>query len=130
MTPRQQRAVAVRDAALVKLQAEGNFEEVLGIGPILTWHARNSRCCVSEMLFRTPFQALPGLKPETVPRAAVTDSPIPAGFNLPYGLDIWTGKKVLNIEWCADGYFEIVSFRRGDWESTILSWATCAVPGQ
>ena len=47
------------------------------------------------------------------------------GINLPYGLDIWDIHgvgKVLNIEWRDTGEFELVSFRRGEWESTVLAW--------
>jgi len=42
---------------------------------------------------------------------------------LPYGLDIWAPKKVMNIEWSDQGELAIVSFRRGAWEDELISAA-------
>jgi hypothetical protein len=42
-------------------------------------------------------------------------------------LEVWdlaqSGKKVLNINWGADHAIEVVSFRRGGWEDTLLRLA-------
>jgi hypothetical protein len=35
-------------------------------------------------------------------------------------LDINAPRKVLNIEWDDDGYVEVVSYKRGDWEASLL----------
>jgi len=41
--------------------------------------------------------------------------------NLPYGLDVWHGEKVLRILWADDGSSEVVAFQRGAWEELALS---------
>jgi hypothetical protein len=38
-------------------------------------------------------------------------------LNLPYGLDIWADRKVLNVEWDADDTVDVIAFRPGDWET-------------
>lgn len=43
--------------------------------------------------------------------------------NLQYGIDIWRGPKVLNIEWDEGGSILVRSFRRGDWEEEFLGLA-------
>ena len=40
---------------------------------------------------------------------------------LPYGLDIWHGKKVLSIDWDDAEAVEIRSFTPGKWEDTLLA---------
>lgn len=40
--------------------------------------------------------------------------------DLPYGLDVWRGAKVLGVLWADDGAFEVVTFRRGHWEEEAL----------
>jgi hypothetical protein len=41
--------------------------------------------------------------------------------DLPYGLDVWHGAKVLSIVWADDGAFEVISFVRGQWEDEALA---------
>jgi hypothetical protein len=36
--------------------------------------------------------------------------------DLPYGLDVWHGAKVLGVLWADDGAFEVVTFLRGPWK--------------
>jgi hypothetical protein len=43
--------------------------------------------------------------------------------NLPYGLDIWAPKKVLNIEWDDQGNVVLVSLWAGDWEAELIAAA-------
>ena len=66
--------------------------------------------------FRTPFQRLPGLDDRIKYWAAVLGKDV---SNLPYGLDIWAPRKVLNIEWDDHGRVEVVSYRAGDWEAKL-----------
>ena len=40
--------------------------------------------------------------------------------DLPYGLDVWHGARVLRVLWADDGSFEVVSFVRGAWEDEAL----------
>jgi hypothetical protein len=43
------------------------------------------------------------------------------GAALPYGLDVWSGGRVLSVAWEADGAIEVVGFERGAWEDEALS---------
>jgi hypothetical protein len=40
--------------------------------------------------------------------------------DLPYGLEVWHGSKVLSVLWADDGSFEVGSFIRGSWEDEAL----------
>ena len=42
------------------------------------------------------------------------------GPDLPYGLEVWRGSKVLSVLWADDGSFEVDSFVRGSWEDEAL----------
>jgi hypothetical protein len=44
--------------------------------------------------------------------------------DLPYGLEVWRGAKVLSVLWADDGAFEVVTFVRGSWEDGALGLAT------
>jgi hypothetical protein len=41
--------------------------------------------------------------------------------DLPYGLDVWHGGKVLRILWGNHGLFVVASFVRGPWEAAALA---------
>jgi len=41
--------------------------------------------------------------------------------NLPYGLDIWHGERMLRLLWADDGSLDVVSFVRGKWEDDVLT---------
>ena len=123
MTPRQQGAFAIRDAVMIKLRQEGSFKEIKNMGPMLGWECTYRGDGSLEILYRTPFQVLPEPSATTIRRAALEGFIIPSDINFPYGLDIWVGKKVFNLEWHDDGRFKIINFTRGEWEKTVLSWA-------
>ncbi len=40
---------------------------------------------------------------------------------LPWGLDVWHGRKVLSLQWDDAGRVEVVSFNRGPWEDEALA---------
>jgi hypothetical protein len=40
--------------------------------------------------------------------------------DLPYGLDVWHGTKVLSVLWSDDGSFKVATFKRGSWEEDAL----------
>ncbi len=113
MTNRTEAALAIRDAALEKFRAEGRFQNIQHFGPVCVWPDPIPSKAAIQMVLRTPFQKIP----ERAPSA-------PQKGNLSYGLDIWTqGGKVLNIEWDTQERTQIVSFKRGVWEASVLSWA-------
>ena len=109
-------ALRIRDAALNRIRSDGGWAGVCPLGPTMQWQGEGL-----SILHRTPFQKLPPITdPILKQRSRIT-----GGINLPYGLDIWDLDgvgKVLNIEWRDTGEFELVSFRRGEWESTVLAW--------
>ena len=108
----------IRDIAVRKIQAEGSFIDLKGIGPVFNWQRDDLL-----MMYRTPFQKLPSAKRGILRK--YMEAGIMPKAKLPYGLDIWDmdGKvMVLNIEWDDKGRVELVSFRRGDWEQKILAF--------
>lgn len=44
-----------------------------------------------------------------------------AAPDLPYGLEVWHGMKVLRVLWAEDGRSEVESFVRGPWEDLALA---------
>lgn len=44
-----------------------------------------------------------------------------ASPDLPYGLEVWYGVKVLRVLWADDGRFEVGHFVRGPWEDLALA---------
>ena len=41
--------------------------------------------------------------------------------DLPYGLDVWRGDRVLRVLWADDGAIDVPIFVRGAWEDEILA---------
>jgi hypothetical protein len=112
-------AVQIRDAAVKKLQEEGEFEKVENSGPVLGWKSRDRKDGGIHMVLRTPFQKLPKHSSKFI-KDCIKHGIKPTE-NLSNGLDIWAGPKVLNIEWDHKGQVILVSFKRGSWEKIILS---------
>jgi len=40
--------------------------------------------------------------------------------DMPYGLDVWRGARMLRILWAADETIEVTTFVRGPWEDAVL----------
>ncbi len=122
LSKRSEAALAIRDAALQKIRAEGIFEEIPNFGPTLVWPEKASHKAPLHMMLRTPFQKIPKVSVENR-KKALQHGLAPEGPNLSYGLDIWTTEgKVFNIEWGDAGKTKIVNFKRGAWEETVLAW--------
>lgn len=109
------RALAIQDRLLPLVRAGGKLEVQQGLvrlvvlkqAPLLIHHW-------------TPFNDLqPGEASSPGYRHAVERQH--AAPDLPYGLGVWHGVKVLNILWANDGRFEVVSFVRGAWENLALA---------
>jgi len=123
LSKRSEAALAIRDAALQKIRAEGIFEEIENFGPTLAWPKEGPKHATLHMMLRTPFQKIPKASVESRKKAFQHGLRL-KGLNLPYGLDIWTSEaKVLNIEWEEGGKTKIISFKRGAWEDMVLSCA-------
>lgn len=112
-------ALAIRDHLLPIVREQGTLEDL---------EDKNSplRLVVLErqpwrFSHWTPFNALaPGQASSPGYRHALEHQHTRP--DLPYGLDVWhDGAKVLSLLWADAGTFEIVSFRRGAWETAALA---------
>jgi hypothetical protein len=110
-------ALRIRDRALAILRQHGSYQsagEALSImhrTPFQKWQAGD-----------TAVRALAAkheLALEEAKYAAVLHG-IMLPEVLPYGLDIWRGKKVFSLEWADDGRSHIINFKRGPWEAEFL----------
>jgi hypothetical protein len=109
------RVTHLRDRALDLLKAKGAWHTV-GHGERLLGLDLGDL----SMLYRTPFQPLP----EASENVRYMQAMLGGKGNLPYGLDIWHGrKKVMLVEW-NEGEFQVVTYRPGEWEFLILGPST------
>jgi hypothetical protein len=109
------RARAIRDHVLPLLRARGALE-------VQRDTVRLIELRLTPWTFRhwTPFNALsageaasPGYRHALERQHGQPD--------LPYGLDIWHGARVLRILWADDGTCDVVTFLRGRWEDEALA---------
>lgn len=109
------RALAIRDHLLPLVRERGTLEHQRGAVRLIA--LRMDPWTFSHW---TPFNELspeeassPGYR-HALERQHTTS-------NLPYGLDVWHGAKVLSVLWADDGSFEVVDFVRGPWEEEALA---------
>ncbi len=109
------RALAIRDHLLPLIREHGAIENQRG--PVRVVSLRMGDWAFSHW---TPFSELaadeassPGYRHALERQRRQSD--------LPYGLDVWRGEKVLSILWADDGAFEVVQFVRGPWEDEALA---------
>ncbi len=108
------RVEELRDAAFRVLERHGEWKPCGS----RTLHMLTADVSSLLILHRTPFQKL--FKPSERMKymaAVLGQSP----RTLPYGLDIWHGKKVFSIDWDDAEGVEIRSFTRGEWEDRLLT---------
>jgi len=112
-----ERAIRLRDLALpvVKRGAwEPNTGESVTHINILSY-----RDAGFAIFYRMPSESVLESADKTAPPQK------PANGNLPYGLDIWFGEKVLNIEWADDGTVELRDYKPGrSWERRLSKVST------
>jgi hypothetical protein len=119
------RALVLRDAALTVVRRMGVWEAV-GIASRATSGAGDMKLLSARMgglhiSYRTPFQQIPQADDAFKYRAGQLGLTVPQ--NLPYGLDVYTTKKVLNIEWDDKGNVVLVSLHPGAWETELIKLA-------
>lgn len=109
-----ERALAIRDHLLPVVRERGRLQIQRGALRLIVFE--NGPWIVNHW---TPFNALspeeassPGYR-----HALQRQHTRP---NLPYGLDVWHGKKVLSILWSDQAHFEVSTFVRGSWEDEAL----------
>jgi hypothetical protein len=108
------RALAIRDHLLPLVRDRGMLECQRGIVRVIALQ-------LGPWLFNhwTPFNELspeqassPGYRHALERQRTRAD--------LPYGLEVWRGSKVLSVLWADDGTFEVGRFVRGSWEDEAL----------
>jgi len=116
MTGRLEAAIAIRDHILKLMDTEGRWTS--GSGIKIRYWARDG----FDAFLNTPFNPAPHAKPDTRSYPSYAHAVIAQRTKRPmsYELSLWYGRKVLSIEWQATGEARLISFRRGDWERTLL----------
>ena len=102
----------LRDAALAAMRKPGiaSWQRVGGARLLV------GECGLLRIAFRTPFQVAADMPARrTYERALVVQE---SGM-LSYGLDIWSGRKVLSVQWEDDGTFKMISYSPGKWERQL-----------
>ena len=109
------RALAIRDHLLPIVRKHGAIENQRGLVRVIGLR-------MDPFVFShwTPFNDLspdeassPGYRHALERQRGTAD--------LPYGLDVWHGEKVLSVLWGDDGAFEVARFVRGPWEDAVLT---------
>ena len=99
---RLERALETRDAALALIRQRGEWV-ARGDIPFLMVRGKGF-----TLALRTPFQRLPK---QRQPRAKAS---------LPYGLEVYAPKRVLDITWDDAGTVELIGYDPGDWEGAVM----------
>ena len=108
LTDRTARALAIRDHLMPLIRARGAIHASSESGlRVVVW--RTGRF---DFLLRSPFAPLPDAAPKSY-----AETP----YQLPWGLDVVQGRKVLSLQWDDAGRVEVVSFNRGAWEDEAFS---------
>jgi len=115
---KRERAIELRDRAIILLKTKGSWAALSGAVDTDAVRALTYKTARRHIVLRTPFQKLPWSLTGAQKYAAAQNE-VTLGQNLPYGLDIWAGRKVLNIEWDLGSVIEVVSYKPGDWERDL-----------
>ena len=115
-TDRTARALAIRDHLLPLIRVRGAMEGIGGSGVRTTmWEAGRF-----AFALRSPFTAW-GIKASPPGSYSAAQAKRRADPVLPWGLDVWHGRKVLSLQWDDTGRAEVISFNRGPWEDEALA---------
>jgi hypothetical protein len=110
-------AKALRDLAMAALKRGGKWKTITGARGDLRIFFCDTPV---KIAYAGPFQGWANDTPEIAKHFQAVRG---KAVNLPHSLDVWSGKKVLNVEWSdGDAQFEVIAFRRGDWEALLLDW--------
>ena len=115
-TARTARALAIRDHLLPLVRVQGSMEEIgeSGVRMVMWKTGRFS------FALRSPFTAW-GIKASPPRSYSAAQAKQRANPVLPWGLDVWHGRKVLSLQWDDAGRVEVNSFSRGPWEDEALA---------
>jgi hypothetical protein len=95
-----EQALRLRDVAIAAIEQNGIWGSAEVDGN--TIKVRELQTGRLEIVLSTPFQNLPHAP-------------------LPYGLDIWSGSKVLSLWWNDAGHVELATFRPGQWQMEVAA---------
>ena len=101
-------------AELAQLRQLPAMEEIGGLR-MVTWKAGRF-----AFALRSPFTAW-GIKASPPGSYSAALAKQRANPVLPWGLDVWHGRKVLSLQWDDAGRVEVISFNRGLWEDEALA---------
>jgi hypothetical protein len=111
----ERRALAIRDHLLLLIRQAGELEVQRDLVRLVTWE--RASWVVHHW---TPFNDLqPGEASSPGYRHAVERQRVTP--DLPYGLEVWHGAKVLRVQWADNAHFEVPLFVRGPWEDLALA---------
>ena len=115
VSPSDDRALAIRDHLLPLVRKRGTLETQRGSVRLISLQMHPW-----VLNHWTPFNELsPGEASSPGYRHALERQRTTP--DLPYGLDVWHGAKVLSVLWADDGAFEVLRFVRGPWEDEALA---------
>jgi hypothetical protein len=107
MTSLVERAVALRDLALLLVKKQGSWHQA---GPARLLMAEEGDLMIA---YRSPFQKVPPVS-----------ASVECGAK-PFAIDVWHNEKsVLFVEWDEEGATDVVSYRPGDWEHELKVWCS------
>jgi hypothetical protein len=111
----EDRALAIRDHLLLLVRQRGGSEVQRDLVRLVVF--KQAPWVIHHW---TPFNELqageassPGYRRALERQHATSD--------LPYGLEVWHGEKVLSLLWADDGRYKVTSFVRGPWEDLALA---------
>jgi len=120
---REERAIELRDLALPIVARHGAWETVTFASiPGARMRLRVYRDSEFTIAYRTPFQRIPKCPMPPATDLSAYDAAALAQHaprELPYGMDIWSGGKVLNIGWADDGRVAVHGYTPGGWERRL-----------
>ena len=105
---KEQRAVELRDLVLPVVVRRGSWESMAD-ACVTKINVLSYRDKGFTIVYRMPFESIPEAVPDEI------EPPPAANDKLPYALDIWYGKKVLDIEWADDGRIALRDYKPGRW---------------
>jgi hypothetical protein len=109
---RLQRAVELRDIAIAIVRAHGKWLVTRGGPKLLIYYDKASKLSIS---YRSPVQELPGDPPPAVPH------PKPFSLrSLPYGIEVFQGPRMFNVDWADDGRMNVFTYNPGPWEGDLF----------
>ena len=109
------KCIELRDLAVALVRDRGVWKAAR-VGPqLLIYHDVQSRFTI---VYRAPLQMLAKIHPPK-PWRIFSATEEESLRSLPYGIDIWRGRKRLSVEWADDGRFNVINYVPGPWQDEL-----------